>query len=57
MVVRMAGLGRSFRGVAAYCLHDRRLEGRSRHQHPSRAARRCTRRGGGHEPQPRFAFR
>ena len=27
MVVRMAGLGRSFRGVAAYCLHDRRLEG------------------------------
>ena len=27
MVVRMAGLGRSFRGVTDYCLHDRRLEG------------------------------
>ena len=27
MVVKMAGLGRSFRGVTDYCLHDRRLEG------------------------------
>lgn len=27
MVVKMAGLGRSFRGVTEYCLHDRRLEG------------------------------
>ena len=27
MVVKMAGLGRSFRGVTEYCLHDRRVEG------------------------------
>ena len=27
MVVKMAGLGRSFGGVTDYCLHDRRLEG------------------------------
>ena len=24
MVVKVAGVGRSFTGVAAYCLHDRR---------------------------------
>ena len=30
MVVKMAGLGRSFAGVAAYCLHDfRRAPSRS----------------------------
>ena len=27
MVVKMAGLGRSFRGVVEYCLHDRRVPG------------------------------
>ena len=27
MVVSMAGLGRSFKGVADYCLHDRRVPG------------------------------
>ena len=27
MVVKMAGLGRSFRGVADYCLHDQRVPG------------------------------
>ena len=29
MVVKMAGLGRSFAGVAAYCLHDRREPGKA----------------------------
>ena len=36
MVVKMAGLGRSFRGVTDYCLHDRRLEGEP---HPQSAER------------------
>ena len=29
MVVKMAGLGRSFAGVAAYCMHDRREPGKA----------------------------
>ena len=29
MVVKMAGLGHSFAGVAAYCLHDRREPGKA----------------------------
>ena len=37
--------------------HQRRkTRGRSHHQHPSRAARRCAKRGGTREAQPRFAF-
>ena len=27
MVVKVAGVGRSFTGVASYCLHDRREPG------------------------------
>ena len=31
MVVKMAGLGRSFGGVADYCLHDPRMPGEAHH--------------------------
>ena len=36
MVVKMAGLGRSFGGVADYCLHDRCVPGEP---HPENAER------------------
>ena len=37
MVVKVAGVGRSFAGVAAYCLHDRReSRGSPSRRRPSR---------------------